>query len=376
MFGIELFLSLKKWALKTRTGQLLDINSRSLFGNLLGALVRNQKKKKIDKIEGVLLLAFGGLGDLIFLDEIIKRLDKNIKIKILAPEQFCEIAKYMWSDVDFIPYKKTNYINKIRHIAGKNYLYISVNPTIESYISFILSGCEYLVGYVANYKWIQANYTKSQRLNSSVNQRLRISELVKFIQLYEPKLIADKKNTPANNQVKKKCIILSFYKSDDWSGPGDLGVDLQETLIRSLLDRYCEYRLLVIGTKGQGYKGAEVIEKITNERVINLYGKTSLTEAANLIQHSSLVVAVEGGVLHLASQLNVPAVGLYSFTNPRDFQPKNTVAIKSQIECSPCLEVKNKSNNNYPIICNKKYLCKDLYSSIQILESIDKIINE
>ncbi|MCK9582141.1 MAG: glycosyltransferase family 9 protein [Endomicrobiales bacterium] len=67
----------------------------------------------------------------------------------------------------------------------------------------------------------------------------------------------------------------------------------------------------------------------------------SLNEIAAVIKYASLIVCGNTGLMHLASALHTPTIALHGPTNPIKWGPigDNAVAIKSKLNCSPCLSL-------------------------------------
>jgi heptosyltransferase-2 len=71
---------------------------------------------------------------------------------------------------------------------------------------------------------------------------------------------------------------------------------------------------------------------------LNLAGKTTLSEALDLLATATAVVSNDSGLLHVAAALQVPQIGLYGPTSP-DFAPPLSdlgVALSTQPPCAPC----------------------------------------
>ena len=75
----------------------------------------------------------------------------------------------------------------------------------------------------------------------------------------------------------------------------------------------------------------------TNNKLINLVGKTSLQEAALLIQQAQAVVGVDTGLTHMGHAHNVPTIALFGSTRPYlKTDTSNSQIIYLNMHCSPC----------------------------------------
>jgi ADP-heptose:LPS heptosyltransferase len=73
--------------------------------------------------------------------------------------------------------------------------------------------------------------------------------------------------------------------------------------------------------------------------VISAVGMLKLAETAALLKRCCLFIGNDSGPLHLAAALEVPTIGLFGPTDPRQFypyQPPKHTFIYKRLSCSPC----------------------------------------
>ena len=84
----------------------------------------------------------------------------------------------------------------------------------------------------------------------------------------------------------------------------------------------------------------EVIIKLMRNKPLDLVGRTNLSEAAGVIEHCDILVANDGGLLHMAAALGVRTVALFGPVDEKTYGPypldANHIVVTRQIPCRPC----------------------------------------
>lgn len=94
----------------------------------------------------------------------------------------------------------------------------------------------------------------------------------------------------------------------------------------------------LLGGPGDTATGAEVARLAPS--AVDLTGRTTLPEAADLISTARAVVTNDSGLMHVAAALSRPLVALYGSSSPAFTPPLSSAAaiLSEQLDCSPCFE--------------------------------------
>jgi heptosyltransferase-2 len=99
--------------------------------------------------------------------------------------------------------------------------------------------------------------------------------------------------------------------------------------------------VLILGSKGE-IEACNETEKLLEggPPVKNLAGKTSLAELIATLSETTLVLANDSGIAHLAGALGIKLVVLFGSTNPLTTGPlaKNACVLRKPSPCAPCFK--------------------------------------
>jgi heptosyltransferase II len=109
---------------------------------------------------------------------------------------------------------------------------------------------------------------------------------------------------------------------------------------RQWLQRWPNTKFLVLGTSFIAEKAA-FLESELGEYLINLVGQTSPSEVFSLLQHVTLVLSEDSGLMHMAWVSGTPVVALFGSTRSdwsRPLGPHSLVLDSSDLPCGNCMQ--------------------------------------
>ncbi|MCX8083727.1 MAG: glycosyltransferase family 9 protein [Calditerrivibrio sp.] len=172
--------------------------------------------------------------------------------------------------------------------------------------------------------------------------------------------ISNAKTLLGSFNIKKYIVIAPFttrpqkhWLDDYWC-----------SFIKSFLEKYHEYKLLILGGKGNIEKATKYFR---DERVVCLVGITDLGTSAALIMLSDGIVGVDTGLTHLGTAFGINTVAIFGSTCPylRTYSNK-TIVLYEKLPCSPCRRKPT---------CDGRYDCMKIITPEMLLDKVSFLLD-
>jgi ADP-heptose:LPS heptosyltransferase len=133
-------------------------------------------------------------------------------------------------------------------------------------------------------------------------------------------------------------------------------------------------RVMLFGSREDAAIGTE-IEGMARFPLSNLIGRTTIRQAASLISHCDVVLACDAGLMHLATAMGVPVVGLLGPSCHHRFGPWGGVVVRPpDLKCGPCLQP---IHADCCVICqHPDDRCMDRISTADVKAAMTSILNQ
>lgn len=308
---------------------------------LLSHLLKNRpltQKLKPKNIQRVLILRWDLLGDMILttpLFNFFKHINANIRIEIVASEK-----NAMLLDGDtriskiFVLKKKWSFLKTIVEIRQRQYdLVLSLTRTksiADGLLANILapSAVKASVKRKAKYRPFFNVFAKEkqgenhsvQRFFSAVLAAVEHPEASPILSLYISNDVRkNAKDFIAKHNLKNFVAVnLSAGNSNRaW------GIDNYLLFLKKVLEVYPELQILLISVPQNIIEARQIQENLSNKRLTILPPQPNIQLVAALIAESNLVFSPDTAIIHLASSVKKPVLGLYTIlgTTPQLWLP-------------------------------------------------------
>lgn len=331
----------------------------------------------------ILLIVNSGLGDILTIIPVIRTLKKkypNAQLDIYTNKDYVkEIFQY---DPDIV-----NIVD-----AYSNIVYSAIiccaNVAVYSSKDLILYKLRHpktkiLLGvFRAKYyiNWLKKVFFITRNVNFNQNIRYNNLQLLYALGVRESEYIFDNqianlgKFESSTITCSKPYIILNIGASSGLETPKRWPMTKWQELIRYIKN----LDVALVGHKDD-IKLAEGTP-IDQANVINLVGKTTISELISLIKNAVCSISADSGFAHLANAIGVSPLILlwgpspFNYNRPLNFKQDKTQYIISKVPCAPCFgaddlhtEREALAKCNYQNACMHSLEVKDVLTKLALL---------
>ncbi|MEK7433441.1 MAG: glycosyltransferase family 9 protein [Cyanobacteriota bacterium] len=340
----------------------------------------------------ILLVCFGGIGDVILFFptiKILKEINANSEITLLVEPRCKSVAEKNTNITNVITFDLKNkpsssdYLALIKKLRNQNFdLAISMGRSAMVPLLLFLSGAKYRVGYSTNK--LKFLYSKTVELDQNQYAGKMYFDLLKGIGVNTDILnpipeikIPENEIKWSENWFKEKLLDASELKKVIIH-PGASNISKQKNIIKTwepekwsnLINNLLENNIKVILAGGPDDK--EDIEFISNNitnktNFINAYGETkNLDQLAALIKKVDLLICIDSAPLNLCVGVGTECVAIFGPTNENKILPKNDkfTPVRINLDCTPCLWDKRQTTCQ-ELTCLKKLEVNNILSEIE-----------
>jgi len=138
-------------------------------------------------------------------------------------------------------------------------------------------------------------------------------------------------------------------------------------VIRGLL-KNPKHKVILIGDINEAGLSKEIADSVRQLGLINLTGKTNMSELFALIERFNSLLTCDSASMHIASDLGVKVVAIFGPTDPEEYGPvgKMDIVIRKDLKCSPCKKAQCRLGTHE---------CMEAISAEEVMAEIEKVIN-
>lgn len=335
----------------------------------------------------ILVIAPVWVGDLVMSQtlfmQLVDKYQNRLQLDVFASVVTCELLMRMPQvhQVIINPFKhgKLSLIKRITlgmKLRQNNYDEVIILPsTLKSAVTPFFAGIKKRTGFVGESRyWLVNNIFKldKKQLPRMIDRYCALANNgIKPSNIAYPKLKVDTKNQWSlvhQFAIDIATPIIAFCPAAEY-GPAKRWLPEHFAVLADLLYNM-GYQVLLFGGGKDANLGQQIINLAINQgNILNLCGKTSLTDAADLLALSKCVVTNDSGLMHISCAVGANVVAIYGASSP-DFTPplSDTIKILSvHLDCSPCFKRTCRFGH---------YNCLRFIAPFEVLTAIKELIGD
>ncbi len=303
-------------------------------------------------MNNILIIAPAWVGDMVMAQSLFKMLKQQgaSKVSVLAPKWTLEVAKRMPEVDEFIlgDFAHRQLAFGQRKKLGKSLLNkfdtaIILPKSFKSALVPFFAKIPNRIGFIGELRY--GILTDARKLNKETLKRtvdrfifLGCSNSSLKNLIANPRLETNMKNQQylkskfnLSEKILTLCPGAEYGPSKQWS------LNRFAEIANFALDN--GFQIIALGSE----KDSSFIDVIQNnsKQIINLAGKTTITDAIDLLSMSDKVLTNDSGLMHIAAAVGVEVFAIYGSTTAEMTPPLSDKAViikNNNISCSPCFK--------------------------------------
>lgn len=320
------------------------------------------------KLETILVIRPGGLGDALLLLPVLKEIaaTKNVKIDVLCEPR----NKSAFENTNFIGqiYSYQNIRSLVDALLKK---YDTVIDTEQSYIlSAVITRCvraPVKIGFDTNGRgkmytltvpYDQGQY-EPEMFYSLFSAIFNLAAGFKI----DPPYFKD--TLPVKMPAKKsECVCLfpgttvleKKWPEENWS-------QIIDWLVQN------KFTPVLLGGRTEKKQCERIIALSGRRQAINLCGKLSISQTARLFEQVRLLISTDSGIFHLAMLCNVPTISLFGPSSSPKWAPKGDghQVVNKNLPCSPCSRFGTIPHCRHQNACMAEIRTQDVIRKVELI---------
>jgi len=327
------------------------------------------------EINKILLIKPRGIGDIVLSTIVLD----NLTSYFPAAEIHYLVEEFAKQSVENNPIIKKNHTMQktefaysvARRIRKEKYsLIIDMWSNPRSAQITFLSGAKYRLGY----SYRGRRYAYNIKVNAGRGDVHSAEHNLELLKAIDVPIISKNIHYHINKNSREKAdrfikelnlinkIIIGIIPSGGWESKR-CDAEKWIEICRELINKFDVFLLLLWGPGDE--KDVDKIKSKLKHDIL-LSPETDVDEMSALINNCDVIIANDSGPMHIAAALDVPTLGLFGPTNPKNHGPYNTNSdyiIKDDLHCIIC----NKLTCPYNHECMKELPVNEVIKKVEQL---------
>jgi heptosyltransferase-2 len=311
----------------------------------------------MNTVKRVLITAPSWVGDMVMAQSLfitLKQQYKNIEIDVIAPSMTLPLLSRMPEVNSAIELKSIRgQLNfQLRYQLGRslqNKAYdqaILLPNTWKSGLIPLFANIPQRTGYLGEYRWGLLNDIHK------LDRTILTKTVQRFVALAKENSLLIAPDCPIPHlqiSLTNQQRLLAFYQLElakpilalcpgaEYGMAKRWPVEYYAEIANVQLKN--EWQIWLLGSKKDSQIAAQ-INQLTDNRCMDLTGKTNLIEVIDLLACATIIISNDSGLMHIAAALNKPQIAIYGSSDPNFTPPLNHKAkiLSLHLACSPCFQ--------------------------------------